>query len=227
MRTPRLPIPSAVSSAATLSAAVLLLCATAPASASASASEAASAAVERVDDAATERLTTGLLSGGFETPAVPPPTPFTVHTAGQTLGPWTVGGDSVDLVSDRFWDAAGGHQSVDLSGNAPGSVSQTVPTLPLTSYIVRFKLAGNVAQPPAVKKGEFRVNGAVVRTFSFDSAGRGFRDMGYVQQTAVFTTLLHTSATLTFASTTPGYAGPVIDDVVVQSCLLVLCPPTG
>lgn len=225
MRTPRLPIPSSVSSAATLSAAVLLLCATAPASAAASAS--ASAAVQRADDAATERLTTGLLSGGFETPAVPPPTPFTVHTAGQTLGPWTVGGDSVDLVSDRLWDAAGGHQSVDLSGNAPGSVSQTVPTLPLTSYIVRFKLAGNVAQPPAVKKGEFRVNGAVVRTFSFDSAGRGFRDMGYVQQTAVFTTLLHTSATLTFASTTPGYAGPVIDDVVVQSCLLVLCPPTG
>ncbi|MFJ8404848.1 DUF642 domain-containing protein [Streptomyces microflavus] len=227
MRTPRLPIPSSVSSAATLSAAVLLLCATAPASASAAAPASASEAAPRVDDAATERFTTGLLSGGFETPAVPPPTPFTVHTAGQTLGPWTVGGDSVDLVSDRFWDAAGGHQSVDLSGNAPGSVSQTVPTLPLTSYIVRFKLAGNVAQPPAVKKGEFRVNGAVVRTFSFDSAGRGFRDMGYVQQTAVFTTLLHTSATLTFASTTPGYAGPVIDDVVVQSCLLVLCPPTG
>ncbi|MET8500693.1 DUF642 domain-containing protein [Streptomyces microflavus] len=216
-----------MSSAATLSAAVLLLCATAPASASASEAASASAAVQRADDAATERLTTGLLSGGFETPAVPPPTPFTVHTAGQTLGPWTVGGDSVDLVSDRLWDAAGGHQSVDLSGNAPGSVSQTVPTLPLTSYIVRFKLAGNVAQPPAVKKGGVRVNGAVVRTFSVDSAGRGFRDMGYVQQTAVFTTLLHTSATLTFASTTPGYAGPVIDDVVVQSCLLVLCPPTG
>ncbi|MFJ7059160.1 DUF642 domain-containing protein [Streptomyces microflavus] len=179
------------------------------------------------DDAAAKTFPTGLLSGGFENPVVPPPTLFTVHTAGQTLAPWTVGGDSVDLVSDRLWDAAGGHQSVDLSGNAPGSVSQTVATLPLTSYIVRFKLAGNVAQPPAVKKGEFRVNGAVVRTFSFDGTGRGFRDMGYVQQTAVFTTLLHTSATLTFASTTPGYAGPVIDDVVVQSCLLVICPPTG
>ncbi|MEU0158065.1 hypothetical protein ABZ154_04265 [Streptomyces sp. NPDC006261] len=51
--------------------------------------------------------------------------------------------------------------------------------------------------------------------------------MGYVQQTAAFTTLLQTSATLTFASTTPGYAGPVIDDVVIQSCLPVLCPPTG
>jgi hypothetical protein len=46
--------------------------------------------------------------------------------------------------------------------------------------------------------------------------------MGYV--TKQLTSLSSgTSATLRFASTTPGAYGPVVDKVEVESCLLVLC----
>lgn len=40
-------------------------------------------------------------------------------------------------------------------------------------------------------------------------------------------TVLDTSATLTFTSTTTGLHGPAVDDVTIQSCLLVLCPHKG
>lgn len=192
-----------------LSAAALLLSAT-PATAAPRA------------EGTTDRVTS---ADGFETPLVPAPYTFTDYLGGQPMGPWTVGGDSVDLTNDRLWDAAEGHQSLDLNGSTSGSVSRKISTLPLTSYIVSFKLAGNPEWLPTLKTGELRVNGSPLKTFSFDITGHGRRSMGYVQQTAVFTTLLNTSVTLTFVSTNPGYGGPVIDDVKIQSCLLVLCPP--
>ncbi|WP_299540337.1 DUF642 domain-containing protein [uncultured Streptomyces sp.] len=167
-----------------------------------------------------------VLDSGFESPVVPPPAPFTMYAAGQSVGPWAVGGDTVDLVSDRLWDAAEGDQSLDLNGIGPGSVSQRISTLPLTSYVVTFELAGNPGPGPDVKTGELLVDGAVLTSFSFDTAPHDFRSMGYEKQTAVFTTLLDTSVTLTFASTNPSAGGPVIDDVRVRSCLLVLCPHT-
>ncbi|MGW8485461.1 hypothetical protein [Streptomyces sp. NPDC055886] len=46
-------------------------------------------------------LTTRVWSDGFEQPVVPAPQPFTGIAAGQSFGPWTVTGGSVDLVSDR------------------------------------------------------------------------------------------------------------------------------
>ncbi|MEU1125551.1 hypothetical protein ABZ371_18790 [Streptomyces sp. NPDC005899] len=81
-------------SAAALSAAALLLAA-APTSASA-----------HTHDPETHPAVT-TFDGGFETPDVPAPSPFTGYAGGQQAGPWTAGGDSVDPVSDRLWDAAG------------------------------------------------------------------------------------------------------------------------
>lgn len=187
----------------------------------------ASAAPAPAPGAGAGTFTTGVVwADGFEEPVVPAPQPFTGHPAGGTVGAWTVGTGSVDLVSDRLWDAAEGRQSVDLSGNGPGSISRTVPTHPLTTYVVTYRLAGNSGRPPAVKTGELRVDGAVVDDLTFDTTGRTPRAMGWEQRTVYFTTLLRTSATLTFSSTTESNGGPVVDDVTVRSCLLVLCPYT-
>ncbi len=164
-----------------------------------------------------------LSNGGFESPVVPTSTPFVDLVAGQTIGPWTVGGDSVDLNSPRQWDAAEKQQSLDLNGSAPGSVTQTISTFPLTTYVVTFQLAGNPDGGPAVKTGVVEVDGSVVADYSFDVRGHSRRSMGYVEQTVYFTTLLDTSVGLTFASSTNGAYGPVIDDVQVSSCLLVIC----
>jgi choice-of-anchor C domain-containing protein len=203
-------------SATVLSATALLVTATAAVAGPVQASDTAGR-----DRAASPATAGQLADGSFEAPVVPGT--FTEPVAGQSLGPWTVGGDSVDLNSSRQWDAADGQQSLDLNGRAPGSVSQPIATFPLTTYIVTFQLAGNPDAGPALKTGTLQVDGAPVRNFSFDTTGRSRRAMGYVQETATFTTLLDPSVTLTFASTTPGAYGPVIDDVQVRNCLLVVC----
>ncbi|MEV6262540.1 DUF642 domain-containing protein [Streptomyces sp. NPDC051784] len=207
-------------SAVSLSAAALLL-------AAASTTASAHPHDTRRHDTRTHTTVPALVGGGFETPVVPASSPFSSYVGGQAVGPWSAGGHSVDLTSDRLWDAAEGSQSLDLNGSASGSVSQEISTLPLTSYVVSFELAGNPAWAPALKTGELRVDGVPVKTFAFDITGHGFRNMGWTRQTAVFTSLLKTSVTLTFASTSPGVGGPVIDDVRVRSCLLVLCPPVA
>ena len=50
---------------------------------------------------------------------------FQTINAGNTIGAWTVTGGSVDLIGN-YWQAppTGGH-SVDLDGNAAGTISQT------------------------------------------------------------------------------------------------------
>ncbi|MFJ6854789.1 DUF642 domain-containing protein [Streptomyces sp. NPDC091271] len=216
-------------SVAALSAAALLLAASTTASAHTHDTNThdTNAHDTNAHDSKTHTTVPGIAGGGFETPVVPAPSLFTTYLGGQATGPWTVGGNSVDLTSDRLWDAAEGSQSLDLNGSTSGSVSQEISTHPLTSYVVSFELAGNPAWAPALKTGELRVDGVPVKTFAFDITGHGFRNMGYTRQTAVFTNLLKSSVTLTFAGTSPGLGGPVIDDVQVRSCLLVLCPPVS
>src|SRR5215472_8162170 len=90
--------------------------------------------------------------GGFESPVVASPCPgggssaatgVCTYSAGSTAIPdWTIGGDSVDLVSSAFWQPARGNQSLDLSGNAPGSVTQVVPTVPNRRYLLRWGMTG-------------------------------------------------------------------------------------
>ena len=96
-------------SAAALSAAALLL---------AAASTTASA---HTHDTKTHTTVPDIAGGGFETPVVPAPSLFTTYLGGQAVGPWAGGGNSVDLTSDRLWDAAEGSQSLDLNGSTSGS----------------------------------------------------------------------------------------------------------
>jgi choice-of-anchor C domain-containing protein len=170
--------------------------------------------------AAPAEATSGL-SDGFETPVVTPRT-FRTFSSGQSLGAWTVTGGTVDLNGAGFWQSAEGVQSLDLNGHIPGAVARTIPTNLLTKYRVSYALAGNTDAGPAVKTGKVLVNGEVEQNFSFDITGKSRTDMGYV--TKQFTFLSSgTSATLQFASTTPGAYGPVVDKVQVESCLLILC----
>ena len=159
---------------------------------------------------------------GFEAPAVAGG--FTRYPAGTRLGPWTVTGGDVDLNTTALWQTPEGRQNLDLDGRGRGSVARTLVTKPLRTYRVRYALAGNYVGGPAVKTGEVRANGKVIQSFAFDTTGRSRDDMGYVERTAY---VLARGATLVleFASTTqPGGYGPIIDDVRVDSCLLILCP---
>ncbi|AZS85982.1 choice-of-anchor C family protein [Streptomyces griseoviridis] len=156
--------------------------------------------------------------GSFEYPTAPQGS-FTTLSAGQTIGPWRVVSGTVDHMGAGSWQAAEGDQSVDLSGTGAGSVAQTFTTVPGTKYTVSYALAGNSAGAPAVKTGKVLVDGQNFQDFTFDVTGKSPTAMGYVYRQLTFVATGATT-TLTFASTTAGAYGPVLDDVTV-----VACPP--
>lgn len=167
---------------------------------------------------------TGGLQDGFETPVVAPNT-FATFVAGQQMGAWTVTRGDVHLSGAGFWQVAEGVQSLDLDGGQQGAVAATFAVVPLVTYKVSYRLAGNPVAGPTIKTGQVLVNGQLAQNFSFDITGKTSTNMGYVQKSFLLLLTFEHSVTLEFSSTTtPSGWGPVLDDVVVQSCLLVLCP---
>jgi choice-of-anchor C domain-containing protein len=165
-----------------------------------------------------------IFQDGFESPVVAGQ--FQQFPTGARIGPWTVTSGNVDLATTRLWQSPEGRQNLDLDGNANGAVSTTIATRPLTTYRVTFKLAGNPAAGPLIKSGEVRANGRTVQRFTFDTHLTSLSRMGFTTST-VFVFSLSDKLTLQFASTTqPAGWGPVIDDVRVDSCLVILCPKT-
>ncbi|MFI6449480.1 choice-of-anchor C family protein [Kitasatospora sp. NPDC050543] len=162
--------------------------------------------------------------GSFEYPRATANS-FTSLSAGQAIGPWQVTAGSVDLIGAGFWQAAEGDQSVDLNGSNSGAVAQTFTTVPGTTYTVTYALAGNPGGAPALKTGSALIDGQNFQDFSFNTTGKTFTNMGYVNRQ--FTFRATGSATVVaFASTTPDSAyGPVVDDVRIQPC--APCLPCG
>ncbi|HEV2779942.1 MAG TPA: choice-of-anchor C family protein [Actinophytocola sp.] len=159
---------------------------------------------------------------GFESPVVAPNT-FASFVAGQQMGVWTVTQIDVHLIGQNFWQATEGVQSLDLDGAFNGGVAVAFQTLPLFAYRVSYDLAGNPDGGPNIKTGLVRVNGAPAQDIVFDTTGKSRTNMGYVKKSF---TVLSTSSSMTLeflSTTTPGGWGPVIDDVVVEKCLLILC----
>jgi choice-of-anchor C domain-containing protein len=167
---------------------------------------------------------TGIGNASFENPVVTPNT-FVNLGAGASIGAWTVTQGHVDHIGGGFWQAADGVQSVDLSGSSlplAGGVAQSFTTVPLLKYRVSYKLAGNPGGAPVIKTGQVLANGNVIQSFSFDVTGKTFANMGYVHKVATFIATGLVS-TIEFQSTDNTAYGPVLDDVDVDSCLVVIC----
>ncbi len=168
-----------------------------------------------------------LSDGAFESPTVPPGA-FIRYGTASSVGPWKVTQGNVDLAGANFWQAADGHQSLDLEGSEPGTVDQALSTRIGGCYTVTFALAGNPDGGPAVKRGFARVventlgHPTVQKNFAFSTAGKSRANMGYIPQRFRFRALAPT-ATLTFSSTTGGGYGPVIDRVEVTRSNPILC----
>jgi choice-of-anchor C domain-containing protein len=160
-----------------------------------------------------------VVNGDFEVPVVQNTTygyQFETYYAGQQFLGWTVGGHSIDIVAEGFWEAASGVQSVDLTGSGLGSISQDIPTVPGQSYELSFAFAGNPAwsdRDPLLVTMEFLWHGTVVDSLSFNTAGHTGTSMGwsyYDYQLTAATDLTR----LTFGSlTASSNRGPAIDDV--------------
>jgi choice-of-anchor C domain-containing protein len=168
-----------------------------------------------------------LANGGFEFPGIPG-NAFIRYGAGSTIGPWRVTHGNVDLTGANFWQTADGRQSLDLEGSDSGTIVQPISTRIGGCYTVTFALAGNPDGGPTVKRGYARVtqqtigHPTVQKNFIFNTTGKSRGNMGYVAQRFRFRAFAP-SGTLTFASTTGGGYGPVIDAVNVTQSNPIEC----
>jgi len=123
----------------------------------------------------------------------------------------------VRFVRSGKWDASNGVVSIDLNGEGPGLIFQTFPTVVGTRYVVQFDMAGNPFSTEASPIKELRVSAASdFADFAFDITGHNHSDMGYEEQSFIFTAN-HTETNLGFKSLTLGLeGGPVIDNVRVE-----------
>ena len=156
---------------------------------------------------------------GFETPVAPLDS-FLVIPGSGTIGPWNVGGASVDVNNTEYIASAEGQQSIDLTGSpGAGSVSQMLSTAAGQEYVLRFAIAGNAAEDPdfpspVVKQMEVFWDGQLIDSPTFDTTGHSLASPGwiYLQYEVAATS---TSSDLEFVSLTSGATGPLLDDVSV------------
>ena len=167
----------------------------------------------------------GVTNGSFET-GTHSSAPFDTLSAGSTdLAGWTIDSGNVDWIGS-YWQAADGSRSIDLDGNTPGAISQTLATTIGNTYEVTFALSGNPAGGSASKTLTVGATGAASASYTFDTgiAGNSFSDMKWAAQVYSFVATSSTTV-LTFTSTTAGLFGPALDDVDVAETVAPPPPP--
>jgi len=127
---------------------------------------------------------------------------------------WTVGGDSVELIGS-YWQPSQGNQSLDLSGDAAGSISQTLNGLTIgQKYILKFDMAGN---PDSADLKSLTVSvGGPAQQYDFDNTTFSKTNMGWAAQTFIFYATA-ISQTLTFTSLNLDGHGPALDNVSIAA----------
>lgn len=140
---------------------------------------------------------------------------YRIYETGSTEVPgWTVFRGSVDVSGLPSQVASHGRRCLDLNGNEPGGIRQTVPTKAGQKYRLVFDLAGNFYAGPVVKK--LRVQSAGQSAdFTFDVTGRSAVSVGWVRKQWQFTASA-SRTTLEFLSLDKkGNCGPLLDNIAL------------
>ena len=109
------------------------------------------------------------INGSFESPVV---SKFdTFDPSSQSILGWDILSGTVEV--DRSpWPASEGQQSMDLSGNSPGSLEQTIAGfLPGRSYVLEFDY-GLHTSPDTPRSAEVLINGQVAATIEAPVAAK-------------------------------------------------------
>lgn len=158
-----------------------------------------------------------IVNGSFENGAVDPGGFFTPVASGDStsIAGWTVGGSGVDYIGG-YWQPEDGKRSIDLSGGAPGSISQLISGLTSGQvYDISFWLSGNPDGGSTTKVGT--VSGGTAQSFSYTLSGtNSLSNMNWKEFHYVFTALGAT-ALLTFSSGTGDAYGPALDNVSIAA----------
>jgi choice-of-anchor C domain-containing protein len=154
-------------------------------------------------------------NGSFENGLNPPTSGFSTLYGGSTdISGWTVGGHSIDWIGDYWQPAEGARNSVDLNGNAPGSISQAFDTTPGTTYRVTFAMAGNPDSGDRYKDLRVTANGTSA-DYTFDILGKTHSIMGWDTREFFFAASGSQTTLLTFLSLETDAYGPALGNVTV------------
>ena len=163
-----------------------------------------------------------VVNGNFSRPVQQKNSYETLYPSDQKIPGWTVGGDSVDLMGSTYFTlpsgSSSGSQAADLSGSAPGSLTQTISTTPGTSYALTWYEAGNPDCGQSLKVLHVawgnKPLAKLIASPSMSTKGRTRSNMGWSQKSQ---TVVASSAqsVLGFANATPDQSacGPVVADI--------------
>ena len=160
-----------------------------------------------------------ITNGSFETgPAAANGYYAELGSGDTSITGWTVGGNSIDYInpSNPYWVAQDGTRALDMSGSAPGSISQTLATAAGQAYTVSFYMAGNPDGAPLTKAMSVDVNGSGVQGYSFDASGvTSYAHLGWTLKTYKFVAT-GASSVLTFTDLNTGSPyGAALDNVSI------------
>ena len=172
---------------------------------------------DRVDRAySLENLVGG---GSFESPDTG--AGFTTLGTGSTsLSGWSIDAGSVDVIGG-FWQAANGNQSLDMNGDEPATISQSIATTIGSDYVLSFAMSKNTDAAISADTATVALSaGNSDGEFSF-SETTSAADMKWAQHSLGFTAQADSTA-LQVQSTAPsGASGPALDDLVVVEVLTI------
>jgi hypothetical protein len=169
-----------------------------------------------------------LLNGGFENQ--PQSNPFATVNAGSFIDPavglrtWKVTLGSVDVGTGPAGTTCHYLHCVDLNGNAPGRIEQTMVTVAGSSCTVRFFMSRHTGLTTATLTTF--INGAPTSpaTFTHNIAGVTPADGKWQAQSFTFTA--SGSDVIAFGTAMPANAGPQVDDVSMVCTPHPPAPPT-
>ena len=152
-----------------------------------------------------------IVNGGFETPLNAPAGGFVTYFGGQSFPGWSVGGNSVDVHHTGHTRAFTGVQSLDLAGNAAGSIAQTIATVPGATYTLSLWYSGHVFHPYSGNAfAEIRWGGALIDVINRPPSPN-IVNMNWIQ--GVYSlTATSTSTELRFVSLSPN-GGVILDEL--------------
>jgi hypothetical protein len=153
-------------------------------------------------------------------------TPQTYYAGGK-VGQFTIDSGDLDVIGDLNGSFFGcpdgpGNNCVDTNGNHPSSISTVLDLVAGNTYRVSFDLAGNGPRDSGIYTLGSSLGTSGLQTFSIaPGAPYAAQFFDYVATTTGATTL-------TFASQTndsPGYWGPIIDNVRVEDMTVPAAVP--
>ena len=169
-----------------------------------------------------------IVNGSFEDTS--PTDVFDTLGAGNgALTGWSIDSGSVDFIGS-YWQAAAGANSLDMAGNALGSISQLITDLTIgVRYMVTFAMSGNPDGGTGPKSMLVNAGNLPDGTYEYTVTGANALDKMKWEYKQFFFTASDTSELLTFSAlptnTTGSFFGPGLDDISIAAVPLPASAP--